>query len=52
MTRLNKFTFNIRSIIDYPNQINLPSNEDIQNTFKNLFQDNQIISSIDYFLEI
>ena len=48
MTKLNKFTFNIRSIIRLNNQINLPSNEDIQNTFRN-FKNNQIISNVDYF---
>ncbi len=47
MPQLNKFMFNIRSSISVENQINLPSNEDIQYTFKD-FQNNQIIS-IDYF---
>ncbi|CAF1244301.1 unnamed protein product [Rotaria sp. Silwood1] len=51
MPRLNKFIFNIRSIIlSLQKQINLPSNEDIQQTFKD-FQENQIISSVDYFSE-
>ena len=31
--------------------MNLPSNEDIQHTFKD-FKDNQIISCVDYFQEI
>jgi hypothetical protein len=50
MTRLNKFTFNIRSIIVLNNQVSLPSNEYIQYTFRN-FKDNQIISCVDYFPE-
>jgi hypothetical protein len=48
MPRLNKFTFNIRSIIFLKDQIYLPSNEDIQQTFRN-FRDDQIICSVDYF---
>ncbi|CAF2853826.1 unnamed protein product [Rotaria sp. Silwood2] len=48
MSRLNKFSFNIRSIIRLYNQINLASNQDIQHTFED-FQDNQIISCVDYF---
>ena len=48
MTKLKKFEFNIRSVIPFNNQVNLPSTEDIQNTFKN-FKNNQIISCIDYF---
>jgi len=47
MPQLNKFMFNIRSSISVENQINLPSNEDIQYTFKD-FKNNQIIS-IDFF---
>ncbi len=47
MPQLNKFMFNIRSSIPVENQINLPSNEDIQYTFKD-FKRNQTIS-IDYF---
>jgi hypothetical protein len=43
--RLNKFTFNIISEIRLSNQIDLPSNEDIQRTFK----DNRIISYVNYF---
>ncbi|CAF1013573.1 unnamed protein product [Rotaria sp. Silwood1] len=45
MPRLNKFIFNIRSFNYLPNLINLPSNEDIQYTFK----DNKIISCVVYF---
>ncbi|CAF4180285.1 unnamed protein product [Rotaria sordida] len=48
MSQLNKFVFNIRSTIHLHNEIELPSNEDIQNTFKD-FKDDQIISCIDYF---
>ncbi|CAF3279690.1 unnamed protein product [Rotaria sp. Silwood2] len=48
MARLNKFQFNIRSTIRLNNEINLPSNEDIQHTFKD-FQDNHVISCVDYF---
>ncbi len=44
MPQLNKFVFNIRSTILLPNEIELPSNEDIQNTFKD-FKDDQIIPS-------
>ena len=35
MPRLNKFLFNIRSIIDFNNQISLLTNDDIQRTFIN-----------------
>jgi hypothetical protein len=48
MIKLKKLKFNIRSVIPLDNQVYLPSNEYIQNTFKN-FQNNKIISSIDYF---
>ncbi|CAF0910860.1 unnamed protein product [Rotaria sordida] len=50
MPRLNKFTFNIRLFNRCPDQINIPSNENIQYTFKD-FKDNQIISCVDYFQE-
>ncbi|CAF3386843.1 unnamed protein product [Rotaria sp. Silwood1] len=50
MPRLNKFLFNISSTNRLHNQINLPSNKDIQYTFKD-FQDNHIISCVDYFSE-
>jgi hypothetical protein len=46
LLHLNQFSFNIRSNIRlFNDQINLPSNEYIQQTFK----DNQIISCVDYF---
>ena len=48
MSQLKKFSFSIHSSIYLNNEINLPSNEDVQNTFKD-FKDNQIISSVDYF---
>ncbi|CAF4302602.1 unnamed protein product [Rotaria sp. Silwood2] len=48
MIKLNKFTFNIRSFIPRNDLVNLPSNEDIKNTFKN-FKNNEIISCVDYF---
>ncbi|CAF2989699.1 unnamed protein product, partial [Rotaria sp. Silwood2] len=48
MPRLNKFTFNIRSSVHFDDHINLPSNVDIQKTFKD-FKDNQIISCVDYY---
>ncbi|CAF2755815.1 unnamed protein product [Rotaria sp. Silwood2] len=50
MSRLNKFLFNICSTIRIHNQINLPSKEDIQYTFKD-FQNNHIISCVDHFFE-
>ena len=57
MPRLNEFIFNICSIIYLPLEdqpINLPSNDDIQHTFRN-FRNSQIISSVycfdsDFFL--
>jgi hypothetical protein len=48
MPLLNKFTFNIYSFTGVYNQFNFPSNEYIQQTFKD-FKNEQIISSIDYF---
>ncbi|CAF4226427.1 unnamed protein product [Rotaria magnacalcarata] len=51
MTELKKFKFNIRSITPFENQVNLPSNNDIQNTFKN-FKNSKIISYIDGFPQL
>ena len=51
MTQLKKFTFNIHSSTRFYNKFNLPSNEYIQETFKD-FQNKQIISSIDYQVHI
>ena len=50
MPRLNEFTFNIRVFNHIYNRINLPSNEDIQYTFKD-FTNNRIISCVDLFQE-
>ncbi|CAF4066895.1 unnamed protein product [Rotaria sordida] len=50
MPLLNKFTFNIHSKTRFYTKFNLPSNEYIQETFKD-FKNKQIISSIDYFKE-
>ncbi|CAF3257592.1 unnamed protein product [Rotaria sp. Silwood2] len=51
MAQLNTFTFNIRSESRFYNKVNLPSNEDIQKTFKN-FKNNKIISCVDYFQDM
>jgi hypothetical protein len=51
MPRLNKFEFNIHSSVALDNQNNVPSNEDIQKTFKD-FKNNLIISRIDFFPSI
>ncbi|CAF3818307.1 unnamed protein product [Rotaria sp. Silwood1] len=48
LVRLKKIQFYFRSTIGLLNQINLPSNEDIQYTFKD-FPDNHITSYVDYF---
>ncbi len=50
LPRLNKFVFNIRSSSCFYNETNLPSNEDIQNTFVD-FNYKQIIYCADYFLK-
>jgi hypothetical protein len=50
MAQLKKFTFNIHSTIRLDNQIDFPSNENLQNTFKN-FKYNQVICCVDYFSE-
>ncbi|CAF4071255.1 unnamed protein product [Rotaria sordida] len=50
MSRLNKFTFNIRLFNYLPNQTNILSNENIQCKFKD-FKSNEIISCVDYFQE-
>ncbi|CAF4153339.1 unnamed protein product [Adineta steineri] len=50
MLQLNEFTFDIYSSMSIKNQMNLPSKEDIQQTF-NHFQNTKIISCVDYFLE-
>ncbi|CAF4372851.1 unnamed protein product, partial [Adineta steineri] len=48
MSQLKKFSFSISSEIHLGNEINLPSNDDIQNTFKD-FKDNEIVSYVDNF---
>jgi hypothetical protein len=48
MPLLNIFTFNIRLSTTFYNEMNIPSNEYIQQTFRD-FQNKQIISSVDYF---
>jgi hypothetical protein len=48
MPQLNKFTFNIHSLSSFYTEINLPSNENIQKTFRD-FNDKQIIYWADYF---
>ncbi|CAF4279210.1 unnamed protein product, partial [Rotaria sordida] len=50
LPQLNQFQFNIRSTMLLKNQIDLPSNEDIQYTFKD-FLNNEIISCVNYFPE-
>ncbi|CAF2093043.1 unnamed protein product [Rotaria magnacalcarata] len=50
MLRLNKFTFNICLFNYLPHEIDLPSNDEFQNTFNNIL-DHQIISCLDYFHE-
>ncbi|CAF4188409.1 unnamed protein product, partial [Rotaria sordida] len=50
MLQLKQFAFDICSIMSIKNQMNLPSKEDIQQTFNNL-QYTKIISCVDYFLE-
>ncbi|CAF3771529.1 unnamed protein product [Rotaria socialis] len=45
--QLERFTFNIRSLIHYHNQIDLTSNKDIQYTLMD-FKDDHIISCVDY----
>ncbi|CAF4505801.1 unnamed protein product, partial [Rotaria sp. Silwood2] len=47
MSRLNKFTFNLHSSSCFYDQINLPSNEDIQKTFRDF--NNKIVYCVDYF---
>ncbi|CAM4754814.1 unnamed protein product [Rotaria magnacalcarata] len=48
MTKLNKFAFDIRTIISFVKLLNLPSYKEFQNTFRH-FEKIQIISCIDYF---
>ncbi|CAF4727365.1 unnamed protein product, partial [Rotaria sp. Silwood2] len=48
LSRLNKFLFNILSIMHLHMKPYLPTNEEIENTFSN-FTGNKIISSVEYF---
>ena len=48
LTRLNNFTFDTRSKIHFSQIVKFPSNEDIQNTFRN-YRNDQIITCVDYF---
>ncbi|CAF5030281.1 unnamed protein product, partial [Rotaria sp. Silwood1] len=48
LSRLNKFVFNILSIMHLYMKPYLPTNEEIEHTFAN-FTTNKIISSVDYF---
>ena len=48
MPNLNQFVFSIQSLIHIVDSNHLPSNDDIQHTFKAL-EDYQIVSYIDYF---
>jgi hypothetical protein len=50
MPRLKRFEFYICSDLYHPDQIYLPSKEDIQHTFRD-FKDNQVSSYVDYFQE-
>jgi hypothetical protein len=50
MAQLNQFTFHIRSIISINDEMNLPSKNDIQQTFVD-FPGYEIISCVDYFPE-
>jgi hypothetical protein len=51
MTKMKHFDFDIYSSINIENQINLPSKEDIQETFKD-FSCKKVISYVDYFHRI
>ncbi|CAF3795743.1 unnamed protein product [Rotaria sp. Silwood1] len=50
LPQLNAFTFDIHSLMFINNQMNLPSQKDIEETFRD-FQYTKIISYVDYFLE-
>jgi hypothetical protein len=47
MSKLNKLTFNIGSLVRFDNENNMPSNEDIKKTFENF--NNIVILNIYYF---
>ena len=48
MPHLNQFLFNIRSFASFDNQLRLPSNDEIQRSFRNC-TDYEVVSYIDYF---
>lgn len=48
MPHLNQFLFNIRSIVLFDNQLDLPSNDEIQRTFTNC-TDYEVVSYVDFF---
>ena len=48
MPHLNQFLFNIRSFVSFDNQLQLPSNDEIQQSFRNC-TDYQVVSYVDYF---
>ena len=48
MPHLNQFLFNIRSIVSFDNQLQLPSNDKIQQSFRNC-TDYEVVSYVDYF---
>ena len=48
MPLLNQFLFNTRSIVSFDNQLHLPSNDKIQQSFRNC-TDYQVVSYVDYF---
>ena len=48
MPHLNQFLFNIHSIVSFDNQLHLPSNDEIQQSFRNC-TDCEVISYVDYF---
>jgi hypothetical protein len=51
MSRLYRFTFYIHSSLDFHDQVDFPSTEDIQRTFIDFPNNNNIISYVDYFPE-
>jgi len=50
MPRLNQFRFNIHSAMLLKDQIDLPTDEDIEDSFKD-FSNDEIISCVNYFFE-
>lgn len=50
LTKLKQFLFHIHSIVSLRHVVYMPSNEDIQYSFRN-FKDHPVISYVDYFPE-